>query len=102
MSAVRNRMSSTTVSMVGATEVHLYHNGFNWVMRFLAKGAENRLMLGSDVAQLRGLWQAFDRVTSRHMSQYPVVMVGGIAFLIDEARDMRALIGRALWESQVA
>ncbi len=102
MSAAASRMSSTAVSMVGTAEVHLFHNGFNWVMRFLASGSERRLMLGPDVAQLRSLWKAFDRVTSRHYSQYPVVMVGGVAFLINEARDMRALIGRVLWESQVA
>lgn len=87
---------------VGQAQVEIYHNGLSWVIRISERGGINHLMLGSDKSQLRRIWHAFDRVTRRHHSQSPVTMVGGIAFLIHEARQMRALIGRALWESQIA
>lgn len=87
---------------VGSATVLIYHNGLSWVMRITERGAMNHLMLGPDVVALRRIWKAFDRVTSTHRSLARLVMVHGISFDIDEARQMRSLIGRTLWESQIA
>lgn len=90
----------TWAGKAGDSELHVFHNGFGWVMRFLAPSGDNRLVIGDD-NRLRDMWAAFDRVTSRHVSLYPIVMVHGVAFHIAEARAVRALIGRVLWESMV-
>lgn len=89
------------VGKAGDSELQVFHNGFGWVMRFLAPSGDNRLVIGDD-NRLRDMWAAFDRVTSRHVSLYPIVMVHGVAFHIAEARAVRALIGRVLWEGAVA
>jgi len=87
---------------VGSATVLIYHNGLSWVMRISERGAMNHLMLGPNRVHLRRIWAAFDRVVSKHRSLARLVMVHGISFDIDEARQMRRLIGRTLRESQIA
>ena len=77
---------------IGCAIVTVFHNGIIWVMRISERGRINRLELGSDLRQIQRLLAAFNRALNGFCSQYPVVMVGGVAFNVNEARLMRQLL----------
>ena len=90
------------VGEVGQATVDIFHNGYFWVMRFAEGQRHNRLILGQDNRQLTRLRDAFERAFGADCpepvegSQFPIVMVGGVAFNVFEARAMRDLLARVL------
>ena len=84
------------VGEVGQATVDIFHNGYFWVMRFAEGQRHNRLILGQDNRQLTRLRDAFERALFGFHSQFPIVMVGGVAFNVFEARAMRDLLARVL------
>ena len=80
----------------GGTRVDVFHNGYFWVMRFAEGKSHNRLILGQDKRQLTRLRDAFERALFGFHSQFPIVMVGCVAFNVFEARAMRDLLARVL------
>jgi len=80
------------VATVGCATVDVFHNGIFWVMRFAERAATNRITLGEDLAQMTRLSDAFARALLRFHGQSPLVMVGGVAFHIEEALAMRDLL----------
>jgi hypothetical protein len=81
---------------VGQAMVDIFYNGCFWVMRFADGRAHNRLMLGQDLRQITRLRDAFERALFGFHSQFPIVMVGGVAFNVFEARAMRDLLAMVL------
>jgi hypothetical protein len=83
---------------VGDARVWVYHNDLSWVMRISENGRVRHLMLGPDDAGLRRLSVAFGQVPI-NPNAFPFVMVGGVAFSLDEARQLFRLLTNALPES---
>lgn len=84
------------VGEVGQATVDIFHNCCFWVMFFAEGQRHNRLILGQDKRQLTRLRDAFERALFGFHSQFPIVMVGGVAFNVFEARAMRDLLARVL------
>ena len=84
---------------VGDARVWLYHKKLSWVMRISENGRVRHLMLGPNNARMRQVWRADAAPQKLVQSQYPIVMVGGVAFLVDEAVALYALFTNALPQS---
>lgn len=80
-------------AVIAGDRVTIYHNGFDWFLRF-ESGFEantiNRLRLPSDLACKMRL--AFGKALQGVGSQYPIIMVDGIAFQQAEVVGMRELL----------
>jgi hypothetical protein len=78
---------------------HHHHKDLSWVMRISENGRVRHLMLGPNNARMRQVWRADAAPQKLVQSQYPIVMVGGVAFLVDEAVALYALFTNALPQS---
>lgn len=97
----RVQANGTFTAEVGRATVDIFHNGYFWVMRFAQGERHNRLMLGEDLAQITALRDAFVRALQGFHSQFPMIMVGGVAFNVEEARAMLDLLALVLIERSV-
>jgi hypothetical protein len=77
---------------IGCAEVSVFHNGYFWVMRFAERDRCNRLTFGHDLRQMNLMHDAFNRALMDFHSPFPAIMVGGVQFHCDEAREMRDLL----------